>query len=104
MKRDGSEGGRKNREKQTKRVGEPNGTIQAVAGVAGPTAKETPQTTTSASNLPKDFVFPPERTAHYSLTADYSELETFRHLMNAWHTAGYITYRPFALELCTLFL
>jgi hypothetical protein len=103
MKRDGSVGGRKKGEKRTKRVGEANATIQAAVGVTEAAAKETP-TTTTASHLPKNFVFPPERTTHLSLSADYSELETFRHLMNTWHTAGYITYPPFALELCTLFM
>jgi hypothetical protein len=103
MKRDGSVGGRKKGGKRTKRDGEPNATNQAVVGVTGAAAEET-QKTTGASNLPKDFVFPPERTAHFNLSADYSELEPFRHLMNTWHTEGYITYPPFALELCTLFL
>jgi hypothetical protein len=103
MKRDGSVGGRKKGEKRTKRVGEANATIQAAVGVTEAAAKETP-TTTTASHLPKNFVFPPERTTHLSLSADYSELETFRHLMNTWYTAGYITYPPFALELCTLFM
>ena len=108
MKRDGSVGGRKKGGKRTKRDGEPtkrdgepDATIQAL--VTGAAAEET-QKTTSAWNLPKDFVFPPERTAHFNLSADYSELEPFRHLMNTWHTEGYITYPPFALELCTLFL
>ena len=50
------------------------------------------------------YQFPAERSIYFDPGIDYANLDLFRAVLNHWHCLGFITFPPFALEVCSLFI
>ena len=64
----------------------------------------TPELVEEKPATPSSYSFPSDRSTLSHPNTDYSEILNINSLLDAWHVRGLITYPPFALELCSLFL
>ena len=62
----------------------------------------------SRKKVPKSksvpYNFPAERSVHFDPKLDYSVFRVFQDLLSKWQCNRFITYPPFALEVCSLFI
>ena len=50
------------------------------------------------------YAFPAARSVHFDPKVDYSAFHLFQDLLSKWQCHGFITFPPFALEVCSLFI
>ena len=86
--------------KQANSNGDPSKKLKAIRAILAPVFCSGRERET----LKLAYEFPKARSIFFDAASDYTELPVLRQVLNKWHSRGLISFPPFVLELCSLFL